>query len=103
VTVRRIDEVEMRRLFNEARILERVAAGELIEMCVKDTEVSLTFEPTGTRSQTVHYVQAKGMIKVASVHQYKRPDGSLGASGLPDPKYLVIDNVIYLLASNPKT
>jgi len=32
---------------------------------------------------------------VALVHQYLRSDGTLGASGQPDPKRIVIGNVVY--------
>lgn len=31
---------------------------------------------------------------VALVHQYLRPDGSLGGSGKPDPKRLLLDDEI---------
>ena len=41
-------------------------------------------EPAGTRSQVVPYF-IKG-VKIALCHQYLRPDGTVGASGLPDPK-----------------
>jgi hypothetical protein len=41
-------------------------------------------EPPGTRSQSVPYFLMG--VKIAVCHQYVRPDGSLGASGLPDPK-----------------
>ena len=45
-------------------------------------------EPPGTLSQTRSYVHL-GIGRVAVVFQYRRPDGSLGGSGLPDPKMLV--------------
>jgi hypothetical protein len=34
---------------------------------------------------------------VADCHQYLRPDGSIGASGKPDPKRLRIGNVVYIV------
>lgn len=33
--------------------------------------------------------------KVAEAHQYKRTDGSIGASGLPDPKEILHDGIVY--------
>ncbi len=45
-------------------------------------------EPVCTRSQLVTYFDADGE-RVAIVHQYLRQDGTLGASGLPDPKWLL--------------
>jgi hypothetical protein len=41
-------------------------------------------EPFCTRSQMVSYVVDS--VEVARAHRYLRPDGSLGASGKPDPK-----------------
>jgi len=35
--------------------------------------------------------------QVAIVHQFRRPDGSLGGDGLPDPKELLHDGVLYIL------
>lgn len=35
--------------------------------------------------------------KVAGVHQYLRVDGTLGASGRPDPKELLIGGVLYII------
>jgi len=45
-------------------------------------------QPPGTRSQIVRYFRRSDDLMVAIVHQYLRPDGTLGASGLPDPKWL---------------
>ncbi len=38
-----------------------------------------------------------GVRKVALVHRYLRPDGTVGASGMPDPKELLDDDVIYFV------
>ena len=43
-----------------------------------------SFEPPGTRSQSVPYFLMG--VKISLCHQYLRPDGTFGASGLPDPK-----------------
>ncbi|HEV8364995.1 MAG TPA: hypothetical protein VGQ52_15885 [Gemmatimonadaceae bacterium] len=52
--------------------------------------------PAGTRSQIIAY-HAFGGAMVAVVHQYLLPDGSIGASGLPDPKRLLINNMLYIV------
>jgi hypothetical protein len=54
-------------------------------------------EPIGTLSQRVEYWDTDGaaLYKIAVVHRYLRPDGTLGASGLPDPKRVLHDGVIY--------
>lgn len=47
----------------------------------------------GTRSQIVRYFDNYGEL-IAVVHQIHNPDGSIGASGKPDPKYLRLENEI---------
>jgi hypothetical protein len=39
-----------------------------------------------------------GDRKVAVIHRYRKSDGSLAASGLPDPKLLWIGDVLYTAA-----
>jgi hypothetical protein len=46
-------------------------------------------------SQTVEYYD--GDNRVALVHQYLRPDGTIGASGRPDPKALLEDGILYFV------
>src|SRR5215510_1523130 len=51
-------------------------------------------EPHCTWSQLVEYLDVGGE-RVMLCHQYMRPDGTLGGSGLPDPKWLLAEGVIY--------
>ncbi len=54
-------------------------------------------QPPCTRSQL--YLYSMDGAPVALVHQYTRPDGTLGGSGMPDPKVLVLaDGVTTLRA-----
>jgi hypothetical protein len=53
-------------------------------------------QPHGTLSQIVIYIDASD-LQVALVHQYLRPDGTLGGSGRPDPKKVLTDGVLYIL------
>jgi hypothetical protein len=50
-------------------------------------------EPPNTKSQIIYYYDHENN-PVAIVHQYLRPNGTIGASGLPDPKRLFIDGKI---------
>ena len=36
----------------------------------------------------------ENLTKVAMVHEFRRPGGSIGASGLPDPKRIWLDDEI---------
>ena len=56
--------------------------------------------PWCTHSQTIRYLDNQGQWLV-EVHQYLRPDGTLGASGIPDPKRLRIGDTVYALERHP--
>ena len=93
---RRVEPSEIRERFNESGLLERVARGDLVTVLEADrfvrAEVGL---PEGTRSQMVWYLNQEGQ-KLALVHQYLLPDGSIGGSGRPDPKQMMLnDEIIY--------
>lgn len=72
--------------------------GELIAEVKEDRHPSLTLarEPYCTRSQMIVYRDQEGR-EIARVHQYLRTDGTLGASGKPDPKRLFENEVLYRL------
>ena len=97
----RVSEWRMRRRFNRGRYYERLLAGELTSR-MHQTHPSRTKanEPFCTYTQEVFYIDAG--TEVARVHQYLRPDGTLGASGKPDPKMLVESGMMYRLRRQPK-
>ena len=100
--VNRIAANEIRQLFNEI-IYPQVMQGELVARVKRDKHPSRTKakEPFCTRSQLVAYYDAQGM-EVARAHQNRRPDGTLGASGKPDPKRIVVNGVCYSLDTEQK-
>ncbi|MBI3493311.1 MAG: hypothetical protein HY047_16250 [Acidobacteria bacterium] len=94
--VKLVSAEHIRKLFSDAKYEERAHAGEFT-IAVKRSKhpaAPLTFEPICTKSQTLAYVDRRKRA-VAIVHRYLRPDGTVGASGRPDPKYLVYDRVVY--------
>jgi hypothetical protein len=95
----RVSATELRAMFNEGRYYERVQAGELLEVVGYNRHPCppRVNEPFCTRSQTVHYVDLREGRVVAVVHQYLREDGSLGASGRPDPKRISQGTTIYVV------
>jgi len=93
---RRVEPNEISERFNESGLFERVLRGELETVLEDDRfvrdEVGL---PQGARSQMVWYLGPDGQ-KLVLVHQYLLPDGSIGGSGRPDPKRMILDDeVIY--------
>jgi hypothetical protein len=96
---RRVAPSELRRIFNEGGYLERVGSNELIEALESERPARPEAQqPLGTMSRMVWYyaVDSDGTLaKVALVHEYRRPDGSIGGSGRPDPKRLIVDDEIW--------
>lgn len=89
----------MRRIFNQGRYWERAQQGEFNTTVVRQSHPSPlgAGQPFCTLSQMVSYRDRSGR-EVARVHQYLRPDGSLGASGRPDPKRLFHEGILYWLS-----
>ena len=90
-------------MFNEQGLWEKTKSGELTTVTLEDRHPSLTAanEPFCTHSQMVSYRDASDN-EVARVHQYLRPDGTIGASGKPDPKRVFIDGTVFRLFKKPK-
>ena len=85
----------VRNQFNTSGLAGQVERGELIEGLWKDQHLSQPRnEPFCTKSQMLIYWTAE-REPIALVHQYLRPDGSLGASGQPDPKRIVVGDTVY--------
>lgn len=81
------DAYVLRQRFAELGILAQLSSGELLAEVRRDSPAMPSRGPLpGTRSQLVFY--RRGELLVAIVHQYLLPDGRIGASGLPDPKWL---------------
>jgi hypothetical protein len=85
-------------MFNEGQYWEEAQKGILKTRVLADKHPSppRAREPVCTRSQYVIYLDKNGK-KVAGVHQYLRRDGTIGASGRPDPKELLVDGTLYML------
>ncbi len=90
--------VELREAFNSGQFWERAQRGEFTLEFERDThytrqvarERNFTY---CTRSQTVRYFDGYGEM-IALVHQIRNPDGAVGASGKPDPKFLRLETEV---------
>ena len=94
--VRLVSPDELRKRFNQGGYWALAQAGTLTTHLQRNGHPSSqrSGEPFCTRSQIVAYHDAVGH-RVAVVHQYLRPDGTIGGSGRPDPKLLIEEGVVY--------
>ena len=91
-----VDANRLRQRFNELDLVGQLLRRELVAVVDREWLAPASAgQPLGTVSQRVLYLR-EGM-NVAVVHQYVRPDGALGGSGRPDPKWLRDGNVILKL------
>jgi hypothetical protein len=95
---------QLQDLFNKGGYWEKAERNELKQTVERSHHPAPPphFLPPCTHSQIVAYRERLGKV-VALVHQYLRPDGTLGASGLPDPKFLFHKGVRYQLKKVKKT
>ncbi|SRR6266849_3294681 len=101
--MKRIPTIEMQKMFNEGGYWDKTKTGELTTVTLEHRHPSLTAanEPFWTYSQMISYRDASNN-EVARVHQYLREDGTIGASGKPDPKRLCVGGTLYRLLKKPK-
>lgn len=93
--VRFVTQTKIRELFTESGLEERILADELPSLVVEEGYASpKSRQPRGTRSQRMLYFDRGS--PVAECHLFVHPDGTAGASQLPDPKELRLDGVRYV-------
>ena len=90
---------EMRAKFNQRNFDSALRSGTVVAVSLYRAPADpAQNQPRGTMSLMLSYRDARSGAELARVHQYLRPDGTLGGSGLPDPKRLLDDGVVYVLA-----
>lgn len=95
--IERISVDEMRQRFNGSGYWEKVKSGQWTAVVMRSNVSSaLPRETVEITSLMLSYRDEDGR-EMARVHQYERPDGSIAASGLPDPKRLFLDGTLYRL------
>jgi hypothetical protein len=91
----RVSEKTIRKLFNDGRYWERAMQGEF-KMATRESYPAQkgAHQRPRAKSEVIEYYNLQG--KVAVVFQYTNPDGTLGASKKPDPKALLIGDILYI-------
>ena len=88
----------IREAFNSGQFWERAQCGEFTLEFDRDTHFTRQYARERnftycTRSQVLRYFDSNGN-RIAVVHQIRNPDGTIGASGKPDPKYLQLEDEV---------
>jgi hypothetical protein len=90
-----VSKQRIRALFNEGKYWTRARGREFtLEYLYNKRAPARAGQPRGTKSQIIAYINSNG-DQIALVHQYLKPDGTLGGSGKPDPKELLEGQVLY--------
>jgi hypothetical protein len=94
----KVTPTELRRMFRDSGTLDRIKSRDLHQVLSGDAHPAppTSGQPFCTRSQILSFFDVEGN-KIAVLHQYKRTDGSIGGSGQPDPKMLLIGRTIYFV------
>ena len=95
----RVSAMALRDMFNRSGLDDQVKSGEVVEILVENNHPSapVADEPFCTRSQMVEYRKRSSWEALALFHRYLRVDGTIGASGLRDPKALRVGTLVYML------
>lgn len=89
----------IRKKFNEGPLLQQIENRELVEIMLRDKLLKSPKSyqgPPGTRTQYIRYTDLNGTI-IIEFHRFLRPDGTLGASGKPDPKKLRVGTELWVV------
>jgi len=85
--------------FNEGPLPRQIKEGKLVKVMLRDKVIKSPKKfqgPRGTRTQYIRYTDKNGRILV-EIHQYLRPNGTLGASRKQDPKKLRVGNLFWVI------
>ena len=90
-----VSKQRIRELFNDGKYWTRARNREFtLEYIYNKPAPASAGQPRGTKSQVIAYINSNGE-QIALVHQYLKRDGTLGGSGMPDPKELLQGEVLY--------
>lgn len=98
----RVPATILREAFNSSQLPDLIGRGDLETTMLRDSHLEnpeRVGERYCTRGQMIRYCDEQGALMV-EVFQYLRSDGSLGASGLQDPKRMRVGNEIWRVERN---
>jgi hypothetical protein len=96
-SVRKVKKDELRRIFNDPKYQASIVRRTTQRVDVYEHAAPpQANQPEGTLSYVCDWMDNRTGDLLATLHQYKMPGGGLGASGLPDPVFLLVDKVGYV-------
>jgi hypothetical protein len=98
IPVKSLSKKEMQELCQEHQLLEKIKNKELKPVLLRERHANplKSGQVFCTYSQILSYHDS-GENEVMRAHQYKKPDGTLGGSKMPDPLRISIGGVIHKL------
>ncbi|MFY9904615.1 MAG: hypothetical protein WAM43_19805 [Terriglobales bacterium] len=98
IPIKSISKREMQELCQKHQLLEKIKNKELKPILLRERHANplKSGQVFCTYSQLLSYQDSQAE-EVMKAHQYKKPDGSLGASKMPDPVWMFIGGIIYKL------
>ena len=96
-----VPQSELRRLFN-TYYLESFQRGDLTKVIESSRRPSAHSNQAIDVKSEIWRLYNRNGDYIAAVHTYVKPDGTLAASGKPDPKEVIIGQNRYVLLEIPK-
>lgn len=93
----------IRDMFNKSQFPGMIEDRKLTPIYLRNAHLKapqIKHEPYCTHSQMIRYLDQTGQW-IVEIHQYLRPDKSIGGGGKPDPKRLRIGNVVFIVDIQP--
>lgn len=100
IRVERVSARTLQAIFNQSQYPELIASNSIEKITIRsalmgnDEVLRKKKLPIGTKSEIIVY-RDKGKNLYVKIHQYLCPDGTLGCSGKPDPKSMLLNGVMY--------
>jgi len=104
IPVKGLSKRQLQELCHKHKLVEKINSKELKSIVLRERHANplKSGQVFCTYSQIVSFHDSNSS-EVMRAHRYKKPDGTLGASKMPDPLRIFIDGVIYKLEGKEKS
>jgi hypothetical protein len=101
IPIKSLSKKDLQELCHKHKLLDKIKNKELNPILLRERHANplKSGQIFCTYSQILSYHDSAAN-EVMRAHQYKKPDGTLGASQMPDPLRVFIGGVIYKLEAN---